>query len=124
MIYIDNNTINLTRGDDASLTVNLTADGGEPYVMDNTEFLTFAIRQTPEDISPLVLQINSLPGSNVITFTHEATTDLEVGFYSADIQLTRHDGKIVTVWPKLEGSARVSTRNWKNFCLMSEVVRE
>ena len=124
MIYIDNNTINLTRGDDASLTVNLTVDGGEPYVMDNREILTLGIRQTPEDSSPLVLQINSLPGSNVITFTHEATTDLEVGFYSADIQLTRHDGKIVTVWPKLEGSARVSNRNWKNFCLMSEVVRE
>ena len=124
MIYLDNNTINLTRGDDASLTVNLTVDGGEPYVMDNREILTLGIRQTPEDSSPLVLQINSYPGSNVITFAHEDTAALAVGFYSADIQLTRHDGKIITVWPKLEGSARVSNRNWKNFCLMSEVVRE
>lgn len=124
MIYIEDGTINLTRGDDASLTVNLTADGGEPYVMDNQEFVTFAIRQTPGDASPLVLQVQGLPGSNIITFTHEMTSGLEVGFYSADIQLTRHDGKIVTVWPKLEGSMRVSDRNWKNFCLMSEVVRE
>ena len=124
MIYIDNNTINLTRGDDASLTVNLTADGGEPYAMSNTEFLTFAIRQTPEDNSPLVLQIQTLPGSNIVTFTHEATAGLEVGFYSAEIQLTRHDGKIVTVWPKLEGNTRTTKHNWKNFCLMSEVVRE
>lgn len=124
MIYIENNVINLTRGDDASLSVSLVTDSGDDYQMNENEFLTFGVRTTTENDSPVILQIESEHGSNLINFTHAATSEIDVGFYSAEIQLTTRDGKIVTVWPKLTGNTRIAKTNWKNFCIMSEVVRE
>ena len=48
---------------------------------------------------------------------------MQIGMYSAEIQLMKEDGSRVTVWPKLTGGSRTSTANRKNFCLMTEVVR-
>ena len=122
MIYVENNVINLTRGDDAQLEVSLSADDNEPYEMSQTEYLIFGVRETPTDDSELLLDISSDVGSNVIHFAHNDTKDMKVGFYSAEIQLMDRNGNIITVWPKLKGNDRVSKSNRKNFCLMTEVV--
>ena len=127
MIYISSDSsgmdvINLTRGDDAELTVPLTDDAGEPYEMGETEYLIFSMREKPVPESELLLELESEPGTDIITFTHADTADMAVGFYSAEVQLMTSDGKRVTVWPKLTGGQRTSANNRKNFCLMSEVV--
>lgn len=122
MIYVSNGVINLTVGDDATLTVPLKTDDGEDYVMTAHEFLIFSVREKASLESPLLLEITSDLASNDINFAHDDTKDMAPGFYSAEVQLMTDDGKRITVWPKLEGNSRTSASNRKNFCLMTEVV--
>lgn len=127
MIYIskDNNgneVINLTIGDDATLTVPLKTDDGEPYAIGDSEYLIFSVREKPNEESELLLETQSNPGSNDIVLTHNMTYQLIPGFYSAEIQYMTEDGKRITVWPKLTGNSRTSNSNRKNLCLMTEVV--
>lgn len=127
MIYIskDNNgneVINLTVGDDATLTVPLKKDDGTAYTIGNGEYLIFCVREKPSEESTLLLEVQSNPGSNDIVFTHNMTYQIAPGFYSAEVQYMTEDGKRITVWPKLTGNARTSGSNRKNFCLMTEVV--
>ena len=127
MIYIsrgkeDMQVINLTRGDDAALTVALTGDDGA-YEMREGEYLIFGLRELPTEDSTLLLSLRSNKGSNIIRFAHSDTEAMQIGMYSAEIQLMKEDGSRVTVWPKLTGGSRTSTANRKNFCLMTEVVR-
>ena len=127
MIYIsrgkeDMQVINLTRGDDAALTVALTGDDGA-YEMGEGEYLIFGLRELPTEDSTLLLSLRSNKGSNIIRFAHSDTEAMQIGMYSAEIQLMKEDGSRVTVWPKLTGGSRTSTANRKNFCLMTEVVR-
>lgn len=127
MIYISrtsdgSDVINLTRGDDATLTVPLKTDDGEPYALGVNECIIFSVREKPDEESELLIEITSENGSNDIVFTHEMTAGLEVGYYSAEAQYMSEDGKRITVWPKLSGGAKTSKANRKNFCLMTEVV--
>ena len=127
MIYIsrgkeDMQVINLTRGDDAALTVALTGDDGA-YELGEGEYLIFGLRELPTEDSTLLLSLLSNNGSNIIRFAHSDTEAMQIGMYSAEIQLMKEDGSRVTVWPKLTGGSRTSTANRKNFCLMTEVVR-
>lgn len=124
MLYIDNDVINLTRGDDAELAINLTQGDGSAYEMSSEEYLIFGIRETPTEDSPIILELTSEGGSNKIVFQHSDTEDLSIGFYSAEVQLMTEDHKRITVWPKLSGGGRTSKSNRKNFCLMTEVIRQ
>lgn len=127
MIYISSNSdgssvVNLTVGDDCSLTIPLKTDDGEPYVLASDEYLIFSVKEKASPDSPLLLEVMSEKGSNDILFTHEDTKDMLPGFYSAEAQLMTSDEKRITVWPKLTGKERTNTGNRKNFCLMTEVV--
>ena len=90
--------------------------------MTQHEFLIFSVREKASLESELLLELVSDLGSNDILFSHNDTKDMAPGFYSAEVQLMTDDGKRITVWPKLEGNARTSAANRKNFCLMTEVV--
>lgn len=122
MIYVENNVINLTKGDDASITVPLKTDAGETYTLGENEYLIFSVREDPVEESPLLLEVQSSPGSNVITLPHSVTDEVEVGYYSAEVQWMSGDGEKYTVWPKLTGAQKISKKNRKNFCVMTEVV--
>lgn len=122
MIYIENDVINLNRGDDAALTVPLKNTDKSVYTLGENEYLIFGLREQPIEDSELLLEIQTELGSNVIRFRHNDTKDIPVGFYSAEIQMMTSDGQRITVWPKLSGSNRTSKSNRKNFCLMTEVV--
>ena len=116
--------INLTVGDDASMTVELNTDDGSAYEMSNSEYLIFNVREKPSEESELLIDLRSENGSNEIVFAHDDTKDLEPGYYAAEIQLMTEDGKRITVWPVLTGNTKTSKSNRKNFCLMTEVVYE
>lgn len=130
MLYITENRdgsriINLTRGDDAVIEVPLYNDDKEEYVLGETEFLIFSVRVLPREDSDLLVNIASVPGSNRIVIGHHDTKDLDVGVYSAEIQLMTSDSKRITVWPKPVGKFKIKdTANRKNFILMPEVVYE
>ena len=122
MLYVENNVINLTRGDDATLTVPICGIDGNLFVIGPYDYLIFGARTAPAGVGDSVLEIVGEPGESCINFTHADTADLEPGFYSAEIQLMLADGQRVTIWPKLKGNMRTAAENWKNFCIMREVV--
>lgn len=120
--YIESDVIYLTKGDDAVLEISSIAmDSGDEYALQETDVLTLTVRALPSAQSPVLLQIDALPGSRRIVFDHDATAELDVGRYSADVQLTTADGKRYTVWPSVSGSSRYVVKSFNNFVLMPEV---
>lgn len=128
MLFITENregseVINLTRGDDAVIEFPMENEYEEEYELGETEYLVFSVRVLPREDSELLVSIESVPGSNRIVFSHDDTVRLEVGQYSAEVQLMTSDNKRITVWPRPYGKFKIKdTANRKNFILMPEVV--
>ena len=120
--YIESDVIYITKGDDAVLEItSIATEGGEEYALQETDVLTLTVRALPSSESPVLLQIDALPGSRRIVFGHDDTAELDVGRYSADVQLTTAEGKRYTVWPTITGSGRYVVKNLNNFVIMPEV---
>lgn len=120
--YIESDVIYLTKGDDAVLEItSIATEGGAEYELQGTDVLTLTVRALPSAQSPALLQVDALPGSRRIVFNHDDTAELDVGRYSADVQLTTADGKRYTVWPTITGSGRYVVKNLNNFVIMPEV---
>ena len=120
--YIESDVIYLTKGDDAVLEVSsIATEGGTEYELQGTDVLTLTVRALPSAQSPALLQVDALPGSRRIVFSHADTAELDVGRYSADVQLTTAEGKRYTVWPTITGSSRYVVKNLNNFVIMPEV---
>lgn len=120
MLYIDDDRVYITRGDDASLDVTLTTESGDAYEMQDGDVLTLTVRRTPAD-TDAVARITS--ASAHILIGHEDTAEAAVGEYSADIQLLS-GGKRITIWPRLSGINRRTEANFRNFVIMPEVTKE
>ncbi len=120
MFYVEDQVIFLTRGDSAEVSIDLTTEGGETYDLSANDTLTLTVRKKPLATSTVIFA-KSVMGSGVISIAPEDTQDAKVGQYSADIQLTTADGEVHTVYPRLEGKARRSNDNFKNFVIMPEV---
>lgn len=118
MLFVEDNVVYITKGDDAALDVSIFTENGTPYAMQDGDTLTLTVRQLPDITSPVVLSVNS--ATNRIVLSAEDTRDAEVGRYSADVQFNT-GGRVRTVWPVLEGRARRSVANFKNFVIMPEV---
>ena len=120
--YIESDVIYLTKGDDAVLEISsIAAEDGSQYEMQAGDVLTLTVRALPSADSPALIQIDSLPGVNRIVLRHEDTAELDVGRYSADVQLTTAEGMRHTVWPTIAGSGRYVVKNLNNFVIMPEV---
>ncbi len=120
--YIESDVIYITKGDDAVLEVSsIATEGGTEYELQGTDVLTLTVRALPSAQSPALLQVDALPGSRRIVFSHADTAELDVGRYSADVQLTTAEGKRYTVWPTITGSGRYVVKNLNNFVIMPEV---
>lgn len=120
--YLESDVIYLTKGDDAALEISgITAQDGNQYEMQAGDVLTLTVRVLPSADSPALIQIDSLPGSNRIVLRHEDTAELNVGRYSADVQLTTAEGRRFTVWPNIAGSGRYVVKSFNNFVVMPEV---
>ena len=123
MLFVEDNVIYLTKGDDGVLPVDVSS-GDEAYVMGEQDMLTLTVRMQPSAEFPVLLEVKSTPGSNRIIFNAADTKDLEPGEYSADIQLTDGNGKVCTVWPDwsaVAASKRYRVKNIENFVIMPEV---
>lgn len=120
--YLESDVIYLTKGDDAALEISgITAQDGSRYELHSEDVLTLTVRVLPSAESPVLIQIDSLPGSNRIVLRHEDTAELNVGRYSADVQLTTAEGRRFTVWPNIAGSGRYVVKSFNNFVVMPEV---
>lgn len=121
MFSVSDGVITITRGDYKTLEVQICDMQGRDYEMQEGDILTLSVRETPEESSPLLVQIHS--ATNILTFTPSDTSGVEPGQYSGDIQLTTADGKIATLWESVpaEQRNRGKVKNWKNFILLPEV---
>lgn len=120
--YIESDVIYITKGDDAVLEItSIATEGGEEYALQETDVLTLTVRALPSAQSPALFQVDAQPGSRRIVFSHADTAELDVGRYSADVQLTTAEGKRYTVWPTITGSGRYVVKNLNNFVIMPEV---
>lgn len=121
MFKIEDGVISITRGDDAVMEITAADESGTEYETQPGDVYTLTVRELPSRESAVLLEIPGAPGSNRIPIRHEDTADLQVGRYSADVQLTTADGRRQTIWPELTGSARYKEKAFRNFILMPEV---
>lgn len=123
MLKIVNNKIYIVRGDDEVLQadIHFTDAQRTPFEMEAGDVLTLSVRALPLETSPLLMQLHSEPGSSRIELTHADTAKLAYGAYSADLQLTRSDGRRMTIWPTQLNGDRLKGRNLKNFNVAAEV---
>lgn len=100
MLSIDkDNTIHLTRGDTARLSIDHAENTvtGEDYVFTAEDTVTLTIKKTVNDTVPVVSV--SVPGGDVLHIKPEDTKPLMFGRYVYDVQLTTAEGDIYTIIP-------------------------
>lgn len=93
MFDIKYQTISLTRGDSAQLTVELAKADGTPYELQPGDVLTLTAKRDAND-SEAVLQLTAVDG--VFTFTPETTAGIPFGTYRYDVQLETAAGEVYT----------------------------
>lgn len=87
--------INLTRGDTARLTVDITDSEGRAYEVKEDDILTLTVKKNYEDTEPLIQK--KVTGSNLFHIEPGETKGLAFGKYMYDVQLTTADGDNYTV---------------------------
>ena len=119
MLYIEDNVIYITRGDDGEIDISLVDSNNEPYELLDGDKLTLTVSAAPGSAEDVVFA--AVSSGFTIPIMHEHTANAEIGAYSADIELLTANGARKTIWPKLEGNARMRSTNFKNFVIMPEV---
>lgn len=114
MLIVEEGKIFLTRGDDAELTIVVS-----DYTQQEGDTIRLTVRENSGDTDEPLLEITNT--TNVLTFEHGDTELLEVGEYTADIQIDTVDGKRYTVWPVPDAAFRSRNANYRNFIIMPEV---
>ena len=96
MLYIEGNTIKLTRGDTAYIEAPLsTADGA--YEMNGADTLTLTVKKNVRTKEHIFQK--SLIGTNIFHIEPVDTAEVAFGKYTYDIQLTTNIGDVFTVVP-------------------------
>lgn len=98
MLDIDsNNNIKLTRGDSASIGVDLTNPDGSAYELQSGDILMFTVKYNciTEDI---IIQ-KDISSNATINILPSDTNGLLYGNYYYDVQLTKANGDVNTVIP-------------------------
>ena len=94
MLHIQDNKISLTRGDTAYLNVSVEIDK-KPYEMQEGDTLTFSIKKSTSDKTPLVEK--TISGGTRIHIEPSDTSGLEYGKYKYDVQLDKANGDVFTI---------------------------
>ena len=95
MLYIKGNSIKLTRGDTAYLTIPLELLTGEEYIMQPGDKLELTIKEYVLTNQALVHK--EIIGGNVFHIEPTDTANVPFGKYKYDIQLTTSSGDVFTV---------------------------
>ena len=93
MIDIINDKIFLTRGDTATLVLEVTDDEGDPYTPINGDVFTFTMKRDFINNEKLLTKVFN--SDMEITFTSDDTKDLNFGNYCYDIKRTNAGLNIV-----------------------------
>lgn len=115
MFVIEDQKMYLTKGDSASLTIDLVDAAGLPESVQTNDVLTLTVRDKPG--GNLIFSAENAVGSNEINITHDMTASQKASVYSADIQLKRGQDRY-TIWPTRPFD---TVGNMGNFVLLPEV---
>lgn len=96
MIRIINNSIYMTRGDSATLHLEITGVDNKAYTPSNDDAITFTLKKDPAESTPL---FQKQAGTGLIHIEPGDTQNLEYGRYVYDIQLKKADGTVETIIP-------------------------
>jgi hypothetical protein len=96
MLYVEGNTIRMTRGDTAYLSVPLVG-ATEPYEMRSTDTLTFSVKRRLKDEAYILQKV--ITGTNTFHIEPSDTAGFSFGAYTYDVQLNTADGDVYTVIP-------------------------
>ncbi len=90
------NSIQLTRGDTARISVSIVNDlTGNEYEMNESSKLTLSIKKRETDSQPLVQKV--LTGSTSFHILPSDTKDLSFGKYVYDVELVTEAGDVYTI---------------------------
>lgn len=93
---LEDNTIRLTRGDTAAITVDIFDEvSSTQYNMASDDTLTFSVKRTVNDRNYYFQKI--VTGINRITIEPADTKNLGYGTYVYDVQLNKATGGVSTV---------------------------
>lgn len=96
MLYIEGNTIRLTRGDTAYIQIPLAASDGT-YEMSTTDTLTFSVKKNTRETEYIFQKV--ITGVNTFRIEPSDTDELAFGKYTYDVQLNTANGDVYTVIP-------------------------
>lgn len=85
----------LTRGDTASMLIEVQDINGNKYEFEDGDIITFTMRKSPKSERALQLTADE---NHYIVFAPEDTSELDTGLYVYDIQLRSGDN-IYTIVP-------------------------
>lgn len=97
MLYIlDDNTIKITRGDTAKLTISISNDlNSSNYVIGEHDTLVLTVKKSVKD--PTCCFQKVIRGSNVFNIKPTDTNSLDFGKYKYDVQLTTESEEVYTI---------------------------
>lgn len=97
MLYVlSDGTVQLTRGDTARLSVNITNETSQKeYVMDETDTLIFTVKRTVKDADAMLQK--KVVGSPCFHIEPSDTSSIPFGKYKYDVQLNKENGDVYTV---------------------------
>ena len=96
MYKIRNNQIFLTRGDSASLVLDIKDDDGNEYTPSKQDTVTFTVKKSPYNKKVVIQHTFS---NNEILISSEDTANLEYGDYLYDVELKGLGGNVCTIIP-------------------------
>lgn len=95
MLKVDDGNITLTRGDTAVIDLDIKVNG-QPYDFSSNDKVVFSLKESYDDQSYIMQRQLT---NHLLTFSHADTNNLDVGTYVYDVQLSFHDGQVVTYGP-------------------------
>lgn len=95
MFQVRNNQIFLTRGDSATIKLDITGSAGGAYVPADGDVITFTMKRTTNNKNALIQKTFE---NGEISIEPEDTKDLPYGDYLFDVEL-RNDGVVATIVP-------------------------
>lgn len=94
-VSMKRNTIIMTRGDTATIQLDLTDSSGEAYVPDENDVIRFAAKKNYSD-SEVAINITIPNDTLMLKINPEDTKELAFGKYVYDIQITYANGDVNT----------------------------
>lgn len=112
MLYIESdNTIKLTRGDTARITVNLKTSTGEDYELLDDDELILSVKKSV--ISDCYLLQKKITGTETFYLKPEDTNDINFGKYKYDVQLVTNEEVYTIIEPSTFEVMPEVTTTWQ-----------